>query len=176
MPNDKRTKHGLYKHPLYRTWQNMTNRCGNPKHAQYKRYGGRGITICDEWRSHPESFVRYALDHGWKPGLSIDRIDNDGNYCAGNIRFVSLQENLHNREVTDAWRRSSGDNIRMAHILLKKGVICLDNGKRYTSISEAARAINRNLSSLSKAIHRGGKCAGLRFKFEQNNHCHKENP
>ena len=62
-----------------------------------KRYAGRGITVCDQWRKFSE-FEKWALSNGWKRGLQIDRIDNDGNYEPSNCRFVTSKENNRNRE------------------------------------------------------------------------------
>ena len=75
----------------------MKERCYDPKSRSYKDYGARGIQICDEWLNDPNSFVKWALENGYEPGLSIDRIDNDGNYKPENCRWVTLAENNQNR-------------------------------------------------------------------------------
>ena len=89
-------------HPLKRVWVNMMTRCSIYKGASAKtlaRYAGRGITVCEEWRRF-QPFEQWALANGWKPGLQIDRIDNDGNYHPDNCRFVSPRENTLNRRCT----------------------------------------------------------------------------
>jgi len=91
------TKHGLYKHPLYKVWGGIIQRCYNPKHNKYKNYGGRGIKVCDEWKEDFKAFYDFAMAHGWKKGLEIDRINNDGDYEPNNCRFVSHAENNRNR-------------------------------------------------------------------------------
>lgn len=95
-------KHGLAERRKgvskpYDTWTHMRERCLNPRHSKYHRYGGRGITICDEWRDDPVAFCAWATANGWQPGLQLDRINNDGNYEPGNCRFVTHAENQRNR-------------------------------------------------------------------------------
>jgi hypothetical protein len=84
-------------HPLYNTWNSIIYRCFNPKCQAYYRYGGRGITMCDEWRESFDAFIAWAEPNGWRRELEIDRIDNDGNYEPGNCRWVTRKENNRNR-------------------------------------------------------------------------------
>lgn len=90
--------HGLYKEhkDLFNVYGTMKNRCLNPKRDNFERYGGRGISICDEWLNNAESFVRWALTNGYEKGLQLDRIDNDGDYCPENCRWVTPKENCRN--------------------------------------------------------------------------------
>lgn len=80
----------------YNSWRAMLNRCFNPNTKYYERYGGRGITVCDQWR---RSFATFLADVGKAPSPkhSIDRIDNDGNYEPGNCRWVTQAEQNKNR-------------------------------------------------------------------------------
>jgi len=93
----KNGKHGLYSNPLYVVWRNMLDRCYNKKNISYKNYGGRGISVCDEWRKSVVPFHKWCVDNGWEKGLQLDRINNDGNYEPSNCRCVSPKENMRNR-------------------------------------------------------------------------------
>ena len=94
-------KHGLFveNKSLFNLWQTMKQRCENPKRTKYKDYGGRGIKVCDEWKT-AENFIRWALNNGYEKGLQLDRINNDGDYCPNNCRWVTVKENCRNRRNT----------------------------------------------------------------------------
>jgi hypothetical protein len=97
------TKHGGHKDRLYHTWTDMKTRCNNPKNKRYHRYGGRGIKVCDEWLSF-EPFKEWALSNGYTDEMTIDRIDNDGNYEPNNCEWVTIQENLRRRNRSNGWK------------------------------------------------------------------------
>lgn len=90
-------KHGLFRgnERLFNVWQTMKSRCENPNRSNYDRYGGRGIEVCDEWHS-AENFVKWAIESGYQRGLQLDRIDNNGNYCPDNCRWVTPKQNSRN--------------------------------------------------------------------------------
>ena len=72
-------------------------RCYNSNNKYWHRYGGRGIKICDEWLNDREAFYKWSLEHGYKKGLEIDRIDNDGDYTPDNCRWADRKTNVNNR-------------------------------------------------------------------------------
>ena len=84
--------------PEYRAWESMVQRCTNPKHAKWKTYGGRGIAVCDRWRS----FAAFLEDMGLRPSTehSLDRKDNDRGYEPGNCRWATRKEQMRNRTVS----------------------------------------------------------------------------
>ena len=88
--------HGQKGTKLYNTWRGMRNRTRNKSHRQYKDYGGRGIKVCDEWNSF-ENFYKWAMENGYKEGLSIDRINNDKDYCPENCKFSTRIEQANNK-------------------------------------------------------------------------------
>lgn len=90
--------HGdLSSHPLYNAWKNMRRRCDNPKTGFYKNYGGRGISVCDDWKNSFNSFLNWALNNGWQEGLTLDRIDNEGDYAPDNCQWITRSDQLRNR-------------------------------------------------------------------------------
>ena len=88
--------------PAMTVWQRMMSRCGlygKPSRKDIKNYISRGITVCEEWRVR-KAFEEWAYNHGFKKGLQLDRIDNNGNYCPENCRFVTPAKNNDNRRNT----------------------------------------------------------------------------
>ncbi|MEN6312767.1 MAG: hypothetical protein ABFD25_00810 [Clostridiaceae bacterium] len=75
----------------------MKNRCYNPKAKRFNRYGGRGISVCDEWLHRSKEFICWARANGYNDNLQLDRIDNDKGYSPDNCRWVTVRENSRNR-------------------------------------------------------------------------------
>lgn len=88
-------QHGWSGHPLYKVWCGMIARCEDPTDPSYRRYGGRGITVCREWHNR-DSFLAWASANGWQKGLQIDRRDNSRGYYPDNCRFVTATTNQRN--------------------------------------------------------------------------------
>lgn len=95
-----KSKHGLSKTHLYAVWNSMKERCYNKNNHNYLRYGGRGITVCEEWKNSFKEFSEWAFLNGYQEELSIDRIDNNGNYCPNNCRWVDKKTQNNNRNVS----------------------------------------------------------------------------
>jgi hypothetical protein len=93
---DAITTHGQYRTPEYEAWRSIIQRCTNPNHKSWHRYGGRGITVCERWL---DSFENFLEDMGKRPGpgYDIDREKNNGSYEKSNCRWVTHQVNCQNR-------------------------------------------------------------------------------
>lgn len=120
-------RHGLAGTRLYKIYYGILQRCCVESNPAYERYGDRGITICDEWKSDFLVFYHWAMEHGYEEYLSIDRIDNDKGYCPENCRWVSQKVQCNNR---------SG-NIKIETKTLKQ--LCEENGVKYTTVYARVR-------------------------------------
>ena len=110
----------------------MKNRCYRKETDSYKNYGGRGISVCDEWKNNSTAFYRWALSNGYADGLQLDRINNNGNYSPENCRFVTPKQNANNRrnavrlsvrgvtETVSYWCKRTGLNQRTLYKWAKK--------------------------------------------------------
>ena len=121
MPKNHYMKHTK----LYSVWNQMRNRCSNPNDKSYKRYGAKGISVCEEWRDF-RVFYPWAIQNGYKEGLTLDRIDPSGNYEPSNCRWITNKEQQRNR----------GNNVRLSHDgkCLTIGEWCEINGVSYSCI------------------------------------------
>ena len=152
---EARTTHGASQTRLYSIWRAMLQRAGVYKGASENvkhNYKDRGIDVCDEWLVF-ENFRDWALSHGYKEGLQIDRIDNDKGYCPENCRWVTPKENTNNRRNT--LRLEDGTSLSM--FCSKVGIQTRENGKKtkqYNRISKAYRKHHRAHPELIEAANR----------------------
>lgn len=130
--------HGLSGTPTYKTWDGMIQRCTNPNHEAYERYGGRGITVCDKWLS----FDGFLADMGERPSrTTIDRIDNELGYAPGNCRWASSTIQGRNR------RHVKLDEVCVMQIRW----LCSDGGYKQEAV---AQAFGVRQSCVSRVVHR----------------------
>ncbi len=121
----KLTKHGMCGTRIYRVWKNMRTRCLNPStEKDYKNYKERGISICDEWLNSFNSFHKWTLKNGYSEELTIDRINNDGNYEPANCRWTTLTVQARNTRLLNS-KNTSG----------YRGITKTSNGKWQSQIS-----------------------------------------
>lgn len=138
------TTHGLYKHPLYVVWKNMKQRCYNPNATRYSDWGGRGISVCDEWINDFQAFYDWAVENGYKKGLQLDRIDNDGNYEPTNCRFITLTKNIRNSRAT---------KLNINDILEIRNAKLLIPNLTMTELSKAYHVTVTTISDILKENH-----------------------
>lgn len=92
--------HGMSKSRIYQIWECMKRRCYSKNFDHYDRYGGRGITVCDDWKNNFKQFYDWAIQNGYKENLTIDRINNDKGYYPENCRWITGKEQHRNKENT----------------------------------------------------------------------------
>lgn len=136
------TSHRKSKEKIYRCWCHMKERCYNIHNINYHHYGGRGITVCDEWLRDFMSFYTWAMSHGYNDKLTIDRINVDGNYEPNNCRWTDYETQGNNRRNT---------------------VYITYNGKTQ-SVSQWCRELRLNLSTVYYRAKRGYRAEYCLFK------------
>ena len=128
----KATKHGLRQTRLYKIFYGMKKRCYTPTATSFSNYGGRGITVCEEWQEFMP-FYDWAMSHGYSDDLTLERIDNNGNYCPENCRWATKKEQANNRRTNRfityngethtllEWSNILGVDIKTLHRRLSNG-------------------------------------------------------
>lgn len=112
--------HGESKSRLFKIWANMIERCSRNR-SRYRNYYGRGIRVCDEWRSDFKAFRDWARTNGYSDSLSIDRIDVNGNYEPSNCRWIPMREQMRNR-TTNVRLTAFGQTLTVAEWARKIGI------------------------------------------------------
>lgn len=125
--------HGMRRTRLYSTWTNMKTRCYNPDVPGFKNYGGRGITVCEEWKSDFVNFYNWAVKTGYNDELTIERVDVNGNYEPENCMWIGAEEQSKNRRVNiyielngktetlREWCNKLGLPYKIVHQRMKRG-------------------------------------------------------
>lgn len=118
------TRHGLSRSRVYKIYRGILQRCYNPKYTSYKDYGGRGITVCEEWRQSFEAFRDWALENGYTDELTIDRQDNNGPYEPENCQWVTMEKQGQNRRTTKKVE-INGESMSTKKAIEKYSKVCL---------------------------------------------------
>ena len=98
------TTHGMSNTRLHRIWKAMITRCNNKNFFAYKYYGGRGITVCEEWKENFQTFYDWSMANAYKDNLSIDRIDTNKSYTPSNCRWVTMAEQNQNKRAKNGYK------------------------------------------------------------------------
>lgn len=122
--------HGMRKTRLYRIWTGIKDRCNNPKSKYWKRYGGRGITVCENWNNSFDAFYEWATNNGYTENLTLDRKDNDLGYCPENCRWATYQEQENNRS-NNVLYLIDGETLTLAQLSRKVGLTRAITAKKY---------------------------------------------
>ena len=115
------TVHNLRRHPLYNVWAAIKQRCNNPQDKNFHYYGGRGIKLCDAWNNSFVDFYNWAIGNGYQKGLTVDRINNDGNYEPANCRLVYVIDQ-HNNTRSNRYLTYMGRTLTMAQWARELGI------------------------------------------------------
>lgn len=123
---NKMTTHGLSNHKLFKVHEEMLRRCYNSNHKEFHRYGGRGITVCEEWKDFL-TFYNWAIQNGYQDGLTIERINNNGNYCPENCiwsdRLTQANNTVNTRYIE--YQNKFYTITKLSKLLgIKRGTIC----------------------------------------------------
>lgn len=186
--NLNKITHGMSKDPLYKRWHTIRQRCFNPNTPTYEHYGGRGIKMCDEWNDNFESFYEWSINSGYKKELTLDRIDNNGNYEPGNCRWTTMKEQTNNRRVNVIVEyagekmtlreasRKSGFNHKALETRYRRGYRGDDlfqDLKEHTagSMNGNSKLTENQVKQIKKLLHEGLSQADIARLFEVSRYC-----
>lgn len=190
----RKIKYKNHNYRMYHVWYGMLERCKNQKNTFYHRYGGRGITVCNEWKDF-DNFANWALQNGYDDALSLDRIDNDGNYSPSNCRWVTKKQQ-HNNTSTNRFETIDGvtktiaewaDEYGIRYGLLRRRldrgmsikdaltterkwlsrgvpVRCVDTGEIFKSSKSAGEKYGVTTGAIARAARLGKKSCGMRWE------------
>lgn len=155
------------KSPLYNAWTSMKQRCNNPKNPSYKNYGGRGIKVCDEWNDRItgyDKFEKWAMENGYEPysGLSLDRIDVNGNYEPSNCRYTTTYvQNANKRK-----RNTDKNIITLDGTSMPKAEWCKKYNISEVAVNYRMRKMGMDFETALKTpkAHVGNRFAGKQSK------------
>lgn len=134
---------------IYKRYIDIKTRCYNQKYKRFNDYGGRGIMMCDEWNRNFNNFYDWSINNGFSPELSIDRIDNNGNYCPSNCRWVDAKTQGNNRR-TNIFISHNGETHTVAEWSDITGIPSNVIRKRYfVSGWDADRTLNESVHNKS---------------------------
>lgn len=146
--------HALSKHPLYSVWLNMNRRCDYEKGNRFYRYGGRGITVCDQWKKNFVAFYEWSVNNGWAVGLELDRRENSGIYEPSNCRYVTREVNANNKDYNRMYV-VNGERLSLTQLSKKYGInkACLFARVNYgwtieRALSTPIRKQKKNISAI----------------------------
>lgn len=139
LSSERFKKHGKSNYSLYKVWKNIKNRCYNPRTEKYKYYGEKGISMCKEWVGDFTSFYGWSIKNGWKKGLTIDRINVDGNYEPENCRWVT-------------WKTQQRNKSNNIYVNFDNRIVCLKEYSELKSISydKARQEVRRNILNIAE--------------------------
>lgn len=144
-----RRTHGLHKHPLYQVWKDMRRRCRAKNHHAFADYGGRGIRVCAEWESNFSEFYKWAMTKGYRPGLSVDRKENNGPYSPENCQFSTRIEQNNNKR-SNRIIKHDGKRLTLSQWAAQSGI----SMKRLSSRLKAGWTFAKAITTPTKGGHR----------------------